>query len=131
MDEEGAAGALAREAVAALRRVQGLSGVSDGAPIQAGDAHATVDMGPETDWGHKSGEGAELRLALLIRCGGEQAQRVRELTERCRAAMEGLGPAVGAWRLVTMIRLRSRIVRVPGPGWTGIVEYRARLLREA
>ena len=50
MSGEGAAGALAACVVAALRQVAGLSQVSGGAPIQAGDAHAVVETGPETDW---------------------------------------------------------------------------------
>jgi hypothetical protein len=133
MDGEGAAGALVAAVAAALRQVPGLSGVSDGAPIQAADGHAVVEAGPETDWGHKSGEGAEIRFAVLIRCGGEQPARTRSLTERARQAVEGLGPGLGPpsmpWRLVTLVRIRSRLLRAPGPSWTGVSEFRARMLR--
>jgi hypothetical protein len=129
MGDEGAAGALVGAVVAALRQVPGLSGVSDGAPIQAGDAHAVVEAGPETDWGHKSGEGAEVRFAVLIRCGGERPGRARELSELARRAVAEIGPAVGGWRLVTLIPVRSRVLRAPGPSWTGAAEFRARMLR--
>lgn len=136
MDDEGAAGALARAVAAALEQVAGLSGVSDGAPIQAGDAHAMVEMGPETDWGHKSGAGAELRFAVLIRCGGETPGRARALAEGARAAIGAVGPSLQGWRLVSLTMMRSRMVPVGAgrerrsPGWTGAVDYRARLLRE-
>ena len=137
MADEGAAAALAAAALARLREVPGLSGVFDGAPIRAGDAHAVLEIGPETDWGHKSGDGAELRFALLIRCGGEGPARARALSEAARAAIARIGPELGEWRLVSLAMLRARVVatagtaarKAPEPGWTGVVEYRARLLR--
>jgi Protein of unknown function (DUF3168) len=125
---EGAAAALAASVIAALRQVRGLSGVFDGPPLQAADAHAVLDIGPETDWGHKSGSGAEIRFAVLIRCGGEQADRTRRLVEDMRAALSALEPDLGGWRLVTLVFLRSRIVREPGPRWTGVIDYRAQML---
>ncbi len=88
MGDEGAAAALAGAVTAALRDVPGLSGVFDGAPIQAGDAHAAVEIGPEIDWGHKSGAGAELRFAVVIRCGGERPDRARALSTSARAGVE-------------------------------------------
>jgi hypothetical protein len=128
MSNEGAAAALAAAVTAQLRQVAGLSGVFDGAPIQAGDAHAVVEMGPEADWGHKSGEGAELRFALLIQCGGEAPGRVRGLLEAARQAVAAIG-AIDGWQLVTLVPVRARTVREPGPRWTGVAEYRARMLR--
>lgn len=137
MGNEGAAGALVASVVRALRQVPGLSQVSDGAPIQAGEASATVEIGPETDWGHKSGEGAEVRFALLIRCGGERPGRVRQLMEMARQAVVAIGPDCGEWRLVSLVMLRSRTMpfgsaqdrRGSWPSWTGVAEYRARLLK--
>ena len=129
MSGEGAAGALTASVIGVLRQVPGLSQVSDGAPLHAGDASATVEIGPETDWGHKSGEGAEVRLAVLIRCGGERPGRVRALMEMARQAVAAIGPDCGEWRLVSLVMLRSRTVRGSGPSWTGVAEYRARLLK--
>jgi len=128
MDDEGAAGALAAALGEALRRVPGLSGTFDGAPIAAGDAHAVIDMGPETDWGHKSGAGAELRFALLVRCGGEAPGRVRALVAHARERVAGIGPELQGWRLVSLTMMRARTIREAGPRWTGVVEYRARML---
>ena len=136
MNDDGAAAALAGAVTAALGAVAGLSGVFDGAPLQAGDAHAVVEIGPESDWGHKSGAGAEVRLAVAIRCGGERPGRARALSHAARSAVEAIGPEVGAWRLVSLAMLRARVVatrdaarRGEGPGWIGTVDYRARLLR--
>jgi hypothetical protein len=131
--DDGASAALAAAVTVVLREVPGLSAVFDGAPIGAGDAHAEVEMGPETDWGHKSGAGAELRFALLVRCGGERPDRARALSGGVRRAVEKLGPVVSGWRLVSLAMLRSRVTparKEERPGWTAMVEYRARLLRE-
>lgn len=130
MNDDGAAGALIAAVVAALRQVPGLSGVSDGIPVQAGDAHAVVEAGPEADWGFKGGDGAEVRFAVLIRCGGEQPKRARQLTGLARQALAAIGPDCGEWRLVTLILMRSRVLRAPGPSWTGAAEFRARMIRQ-
>ncbi len=130
MSDEGAAGALAAALLAALREVPGLSQVADGRPVQAGDAAATIEIGPESDWGHKSGAGAELRFAVTIACGGEQPGRVRGLIAAARARLEAIGPEPGSgWRLVTLAMVRSRSVREDGPRWRGSLDYRARMLR--
>lgn len=135
MDDRGAAAAVALAVTEALWGVDGLSGVFDGAPIQAGDAHAEVEIGPETDWGHKSGAGAELRFAVVIRCGGERPDRARALSSAARAAVEAIGPALGSWQLVSLVMMRARVTQTgrknAAPGWTGVAEYRARLLRAA
>ena len=128
--EQGAVGALVTSLVAALRKVPGFSQVSDGVPIQAGDAAVAIDVGPETDWGFKGGEGAELRIAVVLTCGGEAPGRTRMLGERVRAAVSTVGPELGGWRLANMVMLRSRVLRETGPKWTAVVEYRARMTRE-
>lgn len=127
--EQGAAGAMVAAVVARLREVPGLSQVSDGIPIQAGDAAAVVDAGPETDWGFKGGDGAELRFAVLITCGGEVPGRARLLGEKVRAALAELGPGLDGWQLVNLTMLRTRVVRAAGPKWTAVTEYRARMVR--
>lgn len=126
--DDGAAGVLAAAVTQALRGVVGLSQVSDGVPIQAGDSHAVVDIGPESDWGHKSGAGAEIRFAIVLRCGGERPDRTRRLLEAARAAVAGLEGDLAGWRLVSLAMMRARTVREAGPGWTGVVDYRARML---
>jgi len=128
MTDEGAAGALAAALAGALRQVPGLSGTFDGAPIAAGDAHAVIEMGPETDWGHKSGAGAELRFAVVVRCRGEAPGRVRQLAIAARERVAGLGPELAGWRLVSLAMMRARTLREPGPRWTAVAEYRARML---
>jgi hypothetical protein len=128
MNDGGAAAALAAAVAGALQQVKGLSAVSDGEPVQAGDAHAVVEMGPEIDWGHKSGAGAEIRFAILIRCGGERPDRARRLLGEARAKVQALGAVANGWQLVSLALQRARVVRETGLRWTGAAEYRARLL---
>ena len=128
--EEGVPGALGTKLLSALRDVPGLSQVSDGVPLQAGDAAVMVDVGPETDWGFKGGEGAEVRFAAVLTCGGEGPGRARMLGERVRAAIATVGPDLGGWTLASLVMLRSRVLRETASKWTAVAEYRARMMRD-
>lgn len=126
----GASEALSAAVTAALGEVAGLNGAYDGPPLQAAFPYAIVDAGPESDWSHKSGDGRELRLALTIHDQGERPARLRGLMRDAEAAIGALGAEIGGWRLVTMVFLRSRMLRAPGAAWTATIDYRARMLRE-
>jgi len=129
----GAGETVAARAVAALKTIQGL-GVYDSPPLQAVAPYAVVETGPETDWGHKSGGGRELRLALTLWDRGERPVRLRALTRAAELAVEAIeGEAVPeGWQLVSVHFLRERAVppRAPAPNalTASLVEYRARLL---
>ncbi|MEA2999168.1 MAG: hypothetical protein QOH04_1785 [Sphingomonadales bacterium] len=125
--------ALQAGMVAALRAASGLA-VYDAPPVQAVFPYALVECGPETDWGHKSGKGRELRVAVTVRDGGERPVRLLALMNAIEAALEA-PPVAEGWQIVTFAWLRSRSVRegrAPGPvEWTGVAEYRARILASA
>jgi hypothetical protein len=130
----GAAAALQAAALARIGAVAGLAGRYDAPPVQAVTPYALVEAGPETDWGHKSGAGSEVRLAVTVRDAGERPQRLLALLETARAAIEaGLAPA--GWQLVTLAWQRTRSARESKPAvgadtlWVGAVEFRARMLR--
>ena len=116
------------EALAALD----LGGVYPGPPLQAAFPYATVEFGPETDWGHKSGRGRELRLAVTLRDAGERSDRVQAFAEVVETAIEA-GLDVEGWRLVTLTLVRSRTVaewRGGRQGWAVAIDYRARMLAD-
>jgi len=121
--------ALIAAVTAALGEVAGLNGVYDGPPLQAAFPYAVVDAGPESDWSHKSGEGRELRLAVTIRDQGERPARLRALMRAAEDAIGGLESGFDGWRLVTMVFLRSQMLRSNDATWTAALDYRARLLR--
>lgn len=135
--------ALRRAAMAALGGIEGMR-VYDAAPAQAALPFATIEVGPQTDWGHKSGAGREVRLAVTIWDKGATADRLGGLTAAVEERLADLGgdvvtpgaPPQEEWRLVTMRLTRSRTVNDPrgsgpsgpGPAWVSVVEFRARML---
>ena len=123
----GASEALRAAAVAALDAVSGVGRVYDSPPLQAALPHALVSIDLESDWGHKTGAGRELRLAASLFDKGERPLRLRRLVVDAESALGGFGAELGAWRLVSMQFLRTRIVREPGGRWAGVIEFRARL----
>lgn len=125
----GAGEALLSAAAAALEGVAGIGRVYDAPPLQAALPHAVVVIDLESDWSHKSGTGRELRLAASLFDKGERPLRLRGVAEEAEAALAALAGEAGAWRLVTVQYLRTRIVRERGGGWVAVVELRARMLR--
>jgi hypothetical protein len=116
----------------ALRRlgtIAGLTGAYEVSPVQALVPYVEVEVGAEREWGHKSGDGREIRLAMLFHDKGERSVRLRQFMSE---AEERLGSAAldGDWQLVSLSFVRSQIVR-NGAGWMGMLEYRARLLRRS
>ncbi|MEO7178630.1 MAG: DUF3168 domain-containing protein [Allosphingosinicella sp.] len=126
------AGAALRAAAIEVLEALDLGGVYPGPPLQAAFPHALVECGPETDWGHKSGPGREVRLAVTLRDCGERPERAQAFAEVVEAAMAA-GLDVEGWRLVTLALLRSRTVaegRGGKAGWAVAIDYRARMLAE-
>lgn len=124
----GAGEPLAAAVMASLEGVQGLSGCYEGRPLQATFPYALVEAGLETDWGHKSGNGREVRLAVTVRDEGERPARLRELMAEVEAAVAGTPQTFEGWRLVTLVMLRSNLLPESGGRWSGVLLYRARLL---
>lgn len=125
----GAGQALAAATIAALRGLEGLNGVYDGPPLTAAFPYAVVETGPESDWSHKSGEGRELRLSLLIRDKGERPARLRALVMEIEALMLQIEAALDGWRLINLVFVREAMLRETGAAWSAAIDYRARLLR--
>jgi hypothetical protein len=125
----GAGQILAEAAIAALRGIEGLNGVHDGPPLTAAFPYAVVEAGPESDWSHKSGEGRELRLSILVRDKGERPARLRELVAAIEDIVVGIGGELGGWRLVNLVFVREAMLREPGAAWSAAIDYRARLLK--
>ena len=126
------AGTALRSAAIEVLEALELGGVYPGPPLQAAFPHAIVECGPETDWGHKSGRGRELRLAVTLRDAGERPERAQAFAEVAEAAIEA-GLDVEGWRLVTLAMVRSRTVaegRGGRGGWAVMLEFRARMLAE-
>ncbi len=125
----GAGQALVEAALAVLRTVDGLNGVHDGPPLTAAFPYATVETGPENDWSHKSGEGRELRLSILVRDKSERPARLRTLIAAVESKAGTIGPDLAGWRLVNLVFVRGSMLRGTDAAWTAAIEFRARLLK--
>jgi hypothetical protein len=120
-----AGGALQATLAAALASDSRLNGIYDGPPARASYPYAVIDAGTETDWGHKSGEGREVMVALTL--WDEEPARLADLVDAVEALVGGVVVADG-WQMVSMRLLRRRTVRdVAGP-WAAAIDFRARLL---
>ena len=120
-----AGGALQSAFAAALGEVSGLTGVFDGPPARAAYPYVALDATTETDWGHKSGDGREVMVAITL--WDDQPVRLHGLADAVEAAVAGI-VGVAGWQLVTMRVVRRRVVRdVAGP-WAAAVDFRARML---
>ncbi|WP_221795006.1 DUF3168 domain-containing protein [Aquisediminimonas sediminicola] len=107
-----------------------VSGVFDGLPVRAVLPWAGVDCGPVTDWSHKTGQGREVRVTISLWSDGAAASALHGLMAQAEKAMLGVDLAAGAMRVVSLVFLRSRIVRDADGPWLGMIEYRARILAE-
>ena len=122
--------ALAEAARQRLAGVKALNGCYDGPPQRATVPFAIVEAGTESDWGHKSGAGREVRLTLTLRDSGERSVRLRALVAEAEAALAGIGGVVGGWRIVSFVFLRSRLLADGERGWAALIDYRGRMLAE-
>lgn len=120
------AGGTLQSAIAfALATVEELTGIYDGPPARAAYPYVALDATTETDWGHKSGTGREVMVAITV--WDDQPVRLHGLADEVESALSSL-TAIDGWQLVTMRLVRRRVVRdVAGP-WAAAVDYRARLL---
>jgi hypothetical protein len=125
----GAGQVLAEVAIAALRGIEGLNGVYDGPPLTAAFPCAIVEAGPESDWSHKSGEGRELRLSILVRDKGERPARLRELVAAIEGVIVAIDGELSGWRLINLVFVREAMLRETGAAWSAAIDYRARLLK--
>ncbi len=129
----GALEAVQRELVAAMNAHQPLldaiNGIYDGPPPRAHFPYIALATGASLDWSYKGGVGRELSLALTVHDDGDSAARLHRVMALIEAALDsGLADPDG-WQIVTFDFRRSRILRNAVSPWSGLVEYRARVLK--
>ena len=106
-----------------------VSGVFDGPPVQADFPYVAIGAGVTTDWSHKTNRGREHRIAVTIWDDGERPARLHRLMAEAEEAVEGIDTVLDGHRIVSLIFLRSRVIRDADGPWAGIIEYRARTLQ--
>jgi hypothetical protein len=126
----GAGASLQEAALAALRTIGGM-GVYEGPPVQSVYPYAVAEAGLEADWSHKSGDGREVRLTVIMRDRGERPVRLRALMAAAELALGELPADLGGWNVASFLFLRSRLVAEGKGAWAGVIDYRARMLAVA
>lgn len=106
-----------------------ISGIFDGPPPRADFPYIALATGASLDWSHKGGVGRELSLALAVHDNGETAARLHRVMALIEEALEpGLDDTLG-WQVVTFDFRRTRILRSAVSPWGGLIEYRAKVLK--
>lgn len=127
-----AEGAFQAALAAALRTAIGdrLNGVFEGPAVKATAPYAELGELLSTDWSTKDAEGRELRSLVQMRDRADTAVRLFALAGEADVAIREIAPALGGWRIVSIVLVRSRIVQSGVGQWTALIEHRARLLRD-
>lgn len=119
---------------AALAGVEGLGGVFEPGPVRASVPFATLEITAESDWGHKSGAGRELRLTATVRDEGESGARARALAAAIEAVLLALPVAIAGWQVASVALVRARATRERAKGgvggWAVTSDVRVRVLAD-
>ena len=105
-----------------------VSGVFDGPPARVAFPYLVISDGATSDWGFKGGSGREHRLEVTVWDDGQSPNRLQGLVAEVEAAIEGLPVDLDGHRLVSIVHLRSRLIRSADGPWSGRVAYRARTI---
>jgi hypothetical protein len=120
-----AGAALQAALAAAIGAVGELTGVFDGPPARAAYPYAAIDASTESDWGHKSGAGREVLVAMTL--WDDQPARLQVLSDAVEAKVLATSVAAG-WQLVSLNLIRRRTIRDGAGPWATAVDVRARML---
>lgn len=124
--------AVQAAAMAAMRAhaplADAVSGIFDGPPPGACFPYVAMADSPCADWSWKGGRGREIRLAVSVWDAEARSARLQGLMREVEAAIEAMPAALEGWRVVTLDFLRSRVARDRDGPWSGMVEYRVRVV---
>lgn len=107
-----------------------INGVHRMRPTRATPPYLTIGESLTADWGTKDLRGREVRIALDLTDAAESPARLYGLMAEAEIALEGLARNLDGWRVASMIFLRSRITRNAARDWSGVIEYRVRMLAD-
>jgi Protein of unknown function (DUF3168) len=109
--------------------IEAVTGIYDGPPVRAEFPYIAMATGASLDWSHKSGKGRELSVAFTVHDDGTSAAGLHRIMALVEDALEdGLSDSSG-WQVVTFDFRRTRILRSAASPWSGLIEYRARCLK--
>ncbi|ODP37031.1 DUF3168 domain-containing protein [Sphingomonas turrisvirgatae] len=108
-----------------------LTRVFDAPPIRAARPYALVEDAVLTDWSTKDMAGREGRVAVTLFDLGERPVRAQQLAGSTEEAVLAMPAQLGGgWRIISLMLIRSRLVREGEGRWAATSEFRIRMLRE-
>lgn len=127
----GAAEALLRAAVLDRLRVDAALGalvnhVGEGEMDGAAAPHIAIGPSQSEPWGGRGVTGAEVRIGIDILLSGRESAALSDMLAALDGAMDSV--AVTGWRIVTMLRSKTRIGRAASARWRATIDYRARMV---
>ena len=103
--------------------------VFEGPPPRAAFPYVTVGAAATSDWSTKTAVGREVRAAATIWDDGESPARFHALMHDVETAIAAIAGAADSWRIASNVFLRSLVARDPAGPWSGLIEFRIRLLQ--
>lgn len=125
------AGQAVRDAMtAALRARVELAGImlTDGGATSSVLPRIEIAEPQSADWSAKDFRGRELRTVVTVRVSDGQRGRMAAVTEAIERAGESLTGAIGGWRVVGTLFLRTRGANERG-GHAVLIEHRIRVMK--
>ena len=121
-----------RDLVGWLRADSGLmrrlNAINEESPLEAHPPTAAIAASASADWSCKTHSGREVRVALEVLERDEDSLRLKDTMEAIERRIAALPLAQGAYRIVTIQFLRSRVERRRRGVRAALIEYRFRLL---
>jgi hypothetical protein len=107
-----------------------LNGVYDGTPVKASEPYAVIGDCTGSDWGTKDADGREVRVALSLYDRQETRARLAQMMRLADGVVRGMSGIADGWRIAGVALLRSRTMKARDQGWSCVVDYRVRVLRD-
>ena len=125
--------ALAVVRAAALARLRddpavAVNRVWDGADRRGTVPYALLRDAIASDWGTKDRAGREVRIGVTVRDEGESPARSALLADAVEAALLDLPRELGAWRVASVVPVRSVVLGEAQGRWAALVDVRVRVL---
>ena len=106
----------------------GLNTITEEAPLRASPPWLGIVASASTDFGHKTGAGREVRVALELQTLGDDACGTAELTSAIEARIAAMPADQPDFRIASLTFLRARAEQRGEARRTVLLEYRARLI---
>lgn len=107
-----------------------LNAVTEEAPLRASPPWLGIVASASTDFGHKTGAGREVRVALELQHLGDDPAAAADLVRALEARIEALPAAQEGFSVVSLVFLRARAEQRGESRRAVLLEYRARLLAD-